>query len=433
MEFIISASEESFLHIGTMIGFFILLFEYVNHASSGKFAQILSEHRRLQPLFGAVVGAIPGCGGTIAIVPLYVSGDLSFGTIIASLIASLGDASFVLMSSNLKLFFFVMAILFVTGVVTGYLVDILKLSEKLGIGKQKISIEEYYRKNNVHIHKDNHEGHQHGAHKDGEQSLDIHKHVKQGKKCCTDGYSKNNCDKKDKKCKLVTEYCSISNIEELAHEHGNSSTLAYILTHGIGYKVYIGTIIIGFLFMLIAHSGIESPFISSLHSLEEIISVIGIVFSIIYMIAFRKVFKDENVHEHENKKHSFRELLIHSVGDISFVITWIFIAYIAYDVIIFVLGGDKQLVNLVLSTGIISVFIGAGLGLIPGCGIQILLMSLYLKGSVPLAALIANAISQDGDALFPILAMDKKAALWSMVITTIPAVIIGVIVFRICG
>jgi len=60
-------------------------------------------------------------------------------------------------------------------------------------------------------------------------------------------------------------------------------------------------------------------------------------------------------------------------------------------------------------------------------------MSFYLKGNIPLGALIANAISQDGDALFPILAMDKKAAFWSMIITTIPAILVGVIVYMIFG
>ncbi|WP_207304972.1 putative manganese transporter, partial [Clostridioides difficile] len=195
----------------------------------------------------------------------------------------------------------------------------------------------------------------------------------------------------------------------------------------------IGIIVIGFIFMLLAHSGLNLPIIEKLHSLEEAIAVIGILFSIIYMWCFKKVFKNSNQKEEENKKISLREMLIHSVGEISFVITWIFIAYLIYDLIILILGGDEYLVKLVLSTGVISVFIGAGLGLIPGCGIQIVLMSFYLKGTIPLGAVIANSISQDGDALFPLLAMDKKSSLWAMIITTIPAILVGMIVYAFLG
>ena len=36
------------------------------------------------------------------------------------------------------------------------------------------------------------------------------------------------------------------------------------------------------------------------------------------------------------------------------------------------------------------------------------------------------SISQDGDALFPLIAMDRKSAFWATVINTIPAIIVGV-------
>ena len=39
----------------------------------------------------------------------------------------------------------------------------------------------------------------------------------------------------------------------------------------------------------------------------------------------------------------------------------------------------------------------------------------------------ANAISQDGDALFPLLVRHKAASLWATVHTTIPAIIAGIV------
>ncbi|TQW43303.1 putative manganese transporter, partial [Clostridioides difficile] len=60
MEMLISASEEAFLHVGSMIGFFILLFGYINYKTSGNFTNIISKNRKFQPLIGALIGAIPG-------------------------------------------------------------------------------------------------------------------------------------------------------------------------------------------------------------------------------------------------------------------------------------------------------------------------------------------------------------------------------------
>ncbi len=65
--------------------------------------------------------------------PLYINGKLSFGAIIASLIASMGDAAFVLISSNIKMYFFVTIVSTITGIITGQLVDYFKLEEKLGL------------------------------------------------------------------------------------------------------------------------------------------------------------------------------------------------------------------------------------------------------------------------------------------------------------
>ena len=181
--------------------------------------------------------------------------------------------------------------------------------------------------------------------------------------------------------------------------------------------------------MILAHSGLEFGFIGLLHSFEETIAILGIVCSFIYMIMTKKVIENENFEENEHKLMSLKETLIHSVSEISFVIVWIFIAYIVYDFVIFIAGGEEVLVNLILGAGVLSVFAGAILGIIPGCGIQIVVMSFYLKGSLPFAALVANTISQDGDALFPLLALGKKSAMWATIVTTIPAILVGLIVY----
>ena len=63
-----------------------------------------------------------------------------------------------------------------------------------------------------------------------------------------------------------------------------------------------------------------------------------------------------------------------------------------------------------MAAGVLAPVGGAVIGLIPGCAPQILLAGVYAEGGIPFSALTANAISQDGDALFPLLAIDKTAA-----------------------
>ena len=69
----------------------------------------------------------------------------------------------------------------------------------------------------------------------------------------------------------------------------------------------------------------------------------------------------------------------------------------------------------------IAIFIG----FIPGCGPQVLVTTLYINGLVPFAALLGNAISNDGDALFPAIALNPKAALAATMISAIPAIFVS--------
>ena len=65
------------------------------------------------------------------------------------------------------------------------------------------------------------------------------------------------------------------------------------------------------------------------------------------------------------------------------------------------------------------------IGFIPGCGPQVLVATLYLNGVLPFAALIGNAISNDGYALFPAIALNPRAALIATGYSAIPALVVG--------
>ncbi len=50
--------------------------------------------------YWALLGALPGCGGAIFLMPLYVKGQVSFGAVVSTLIATAGDSAFVLLSTG---------------------------------------------------------------------------------------------------------------------------------------------------------------------------------------------------------------------------------------------------------------------------------------------------------------------------------------------
>ena len=71
------------------------------------------------------------------------------------------------------------------------------------------------------------------------------------------------------------------------------------------------------------------------------------------------------------------------------------------------------------------------IGFLPGCGPQLLVTTMFLAGFLPLSAQIGNAISNDGDALFPALAISPKVALVATIYSAIPALIVryGYLIF----
>ncbi|SMR81453.1 Putative, 10TM heavy-metal exporter [Aliiroseovarius halocynthiae] len=107
----------------------------------------------------------------------------------------------------------------------------------------------------------------------------------------------------------------------------------------------------------------------------------------------------------------------------SFISVWVIGAYLAYDYVAEFGGLDLEL--LFQSVAPLLPLMGVLIGLIPGCGPQVLVTTLYLNGIIPFAALMGNAVSNDGDALFPAIALNPKAAIVATLYSTIPAMIIA--------
>jgi hypothetical protein len=107
----------------------------------------------------------------------------------------------------------------------------------------------------------------------------------------------------------------------------------------------------------------------------------------------------------------------------SFISVWVIGAYLAFEYTMAFSGLD--LAALFNSVAPFLPAAGILIGLIPGCGPQVLVTTLFVNGLIPFSALVGNAISNDGDALFPAIALNPRAAVMATLYSTVPAIIVA--------
>lgn len=111
------------------------------------------------------------------------------------------------------------------------------------------------------------------------------------------------------------------------------------------------------------------------------------------------------------------------VDDTNFVSAWVVFAFVGYELFVSASGVDLASVFAVVAAFVPAMAILVGF--IPGCGPQILTTSLYLDGVIPFSAQLGNAISNDGDALFPAIAKAPRAAALATLYSAVPAIIVA--------
>ncbi len=107
----------------------------------------------------------------------------------------------------------------------------------------------------------------------------------------------------------------------------------------------------------------------------------------------------------------------------NFVTIWVIGGFLAYELLVVYGGVDVS--TLSGTWPALMPLFGAMIGFLPGCGPQIVVTTLYLGGAIPFSAQLSNALSNDGDALFPAIAISPRAALVATLYTAIPALILG--------
>ncbi len=128
-----------------------------------------------------------------------------------------------------------------------------------------------------------------------------------------------------------------------------------------------------------------------------------------------------NLTQMNNSPNPKRCLLDKAAVDTNFVTVWVILAFLIYELSILWFQIDLEAVFDAWQP-LLPLF-AVLVGFIPGCGPQILVTTMYLNGLVPLSVQIGNAISNDGDALFPAIALAPKAAVLATIYTAVPALL----------
>ena len=129
------------LMITSFVLMMMLLIEYINIQTHGEWQKSLKKNRYTQYVLAAFLGVIPGCLGAFTVVSLYSHRMVSFGALVAAMIATSGDEAFVMLSMFPSEALWLNLILFVTALSTAYAVDIIFKNKNCFLGKSQHELE----------------------------------------------------------------------------------------------------------------------------------------------------------------------------------------------------------------------------------------------------------------------------------------------------
>jgi hypothetical protein len=370
-ELVVEPAAAAFLEVGTFVALALAGFGLLRWYLGDGLTRWLQAGAHRGPLAGAVLGAVPGCGGAIVVLPLYLRREVSFGTVVATMTATMGDSSFVLLAADPRLAVTVHGGLVVVGAVTGALVD------RVGITPRprpdpEVAVAEAARAVAP------------AAAVAGPAAPPVGLTGRPQGRAGSGG------------------------TEVRPRPWGAIGFWALLLA---GFVVAVPTVL-----QLVPPSRFDLAGLPTV----TVIGVLGAAASILITAATRR-----GTHlDHAARPVAVRprEVLVETATETARIATWVIVAFVGYELLIAGTGWDLAALP---SAGVLAVLAGALLGLIPGCGPQLVLTGLWVQGAIPLSVLAANALSQDGDALIPLLAADRRAAVLASVITVVPGLAVG--------
>ncbi len=359
------STSAAFTEVLIIVAVGFLLIEIVNHFSRGGIKKALETSGKLQPLLGAFIGLIPGSAGTIFLVPFFTKRKISLGTIVAAFITTMGEAAIVFLAISPITYLWVALISFTTGVITGYVVEILNIESKFF--PERVL-------------------------EDKNLSSMVVRHIHQPK--IPKWYKM--LDRKIMPAFMVLSFTFIFPMTIIYY-----SIPEDVWSHGIeSYMNISNDIVFGIMVIFVSYY--------------------------VFRAFYRKNFMNWN---DKNHVHHGRVSIYHTLHDVFlnvlYISVWVWYGISTIDLLIWGIGEQNLFWFMALGGGIITLLLSLGAGTIPGCAPQIVIINMFGAGLLPGSAVIANSIVQDGDAGFPILATNKKFYFVIKIINLIPGILVG--------
>jgi len=336
-EIIRSSMTDAYLQVSVFVGFTLFIFIGLDSLTKFDITSFLVKTKKFHVPLSAFLGALPGCGGAIIVVTQYIQGRIGFGSLVAVLTATMGDAAFLILAIEPSTGLLIFALGAVVGSITGYVVDI--------IHGNKFLIQKFD--------------------DDGKEEV------------------------------LEKTFVSKFNIFWLL-----IFMPGFILGILVAFQVNINNLI----------------FLPNNFELTAIIGSSGAILSIF-------MWSLNPLSDFQCSTDKSRGFLSRVVDTTNFVSTWVICGFLVFEIFMFFTSIDlKVFFDIWLPfVPLIAIFFG----FLPGCGPQVVVATFYLNGFIPLSAELGNAISNDGDALFPAIALAPKAAVVATIYSAVPAIIVA--------
>ncbi len=357
----------------------MMMIESLNIESKGLFFKGLRKTKVGQVMAGALLGSIPGCMGGFATVSLYTHRMFSFGALVAMMIASSGDESFIMLAMIPEQALVLFAILFVIAVTAGIITD------------------------RIHgmIHS---------------RKCDKSEHDECGVATeCHDGYVVHDSEESHEKTvtsgrhygwKRIVMFIGLAifilalGTGQLGHDHGAHAT-EHVHEHSEACQHH--------------HGHDESALEGSMHInllSEDWMNVLFAGLSVIVLVVLLFAsdhFVEEHLWNHIIRKH-LPTIFAWTSGVL--LVIGLLLQHVAIDRWI----TDNTALMILLATLV---------GIIPESGPHLIFVTLYAAGAVPFPVLLASSISQDGHASIPLLAESKMSFAAAKLINCIVALAAG--------
>jgi uncharacterized membrane protein len=342
-----STLADAYIQVSSFVCVTLIIFYGLERHFRVDTAKLMKRHEKWQVPIAALIGALPGCGGAIIVITQYVLGRIGFGSMVAVLTATMGDAAFLLLAQSPKTALAVMAISIVMGTISGLIVE-------------RIHGPDFMRK-------------------------------------------------------------KITKWQDFRHKCGR------IVQYGRAIQLsWYGLMIPGFALGLGNAFQVDTDLWFGALSTLSPTSWIGFT-GAMYCLMLWAILPDKGLSMVNLAAHPACRTHVKNrnriIFETAFVTTWVVAAFLLFELTIHFTQFDLH--NLFQTTAPLVPLIAVLVGFIPGCGPQIIVTTLYLSGVLPFSAQIGNAISNDGDALFPAISLAPKTAILATLYTAVPALFVA--------